>query len=167
MFDHVGFGVTDYASSKAFFLKALHPLGRSALEAGGRDNGAPGPRPHYHASYYGAFIIGPDGHNVEAVCHKPEAQFSAQPSMSKAAHVPPQQVGVALRIPTVETDRLLLLPPSAEAEELYRTFYTDERASHAYGGPLSGRKEGDLVGACGFWQGKAGLASSHGSPNPT
>ena len=125
MFDHVVFGVSDYAASKAFFLKALEPLGvavvsegspaygvelsapggkvslclyqteekpahlhiafvaesrrqvdafyRAALEAGGKDNGAPGLRPHYHANYYAAFVIGPDGHNIEAVCHKPEA----------------------------------------------------------------------------------------------
>jgi catechol 2,3-dioxygenase-like lactoylglutathione lyase family enzyme len=46
---------------------------QAALAAGGKDNGAPGLRPHYHANYYGAFVIGPDGHNVEAVCHKPEA----------------------------------------------------------------------------------------------
>jgi len=45
----------------------------AALAAGGKDNGAPGLRPHYHTSYYGAFIIGPDGHNFEAVCHEPEA----------------------------------------------------------------------------------------------
>jgi catechol 2,3-dioxygenase-like lactoylglutathione lyase family enzyme len=45
----------------------------AALAAGGKDNGAPGLRPHYHPDYYGAFIIGPDGHNVEAVCHKPPA----------------------------------------------------------------------------------------------
>lgn len=44
----------------------------AALAAGGRDNGAPGPRPHYHAHYYGAFVIDPDGNNIEAVCHKPE-----------------------------------------------------------------------------------------------
>ena len=44
---------------------------RRALAAGGKDNGAPGLRPHYHADYYAAFVIGPDGHNVEAVCHKP------------------------------------------------------------------------------------------------
>jgi catechol 2,3-dioxygenase-like lactoylglutathione lyase family enzyme len=124
MFDHVKFGVSDYAASKAFFLKALGPLGvavvsegppsfgvelsrdsetslclyqteekpahlhlafmarnreqvaafyRAALQAGGRDNGAPGLRPHYHANYYAAFVIGPDGHNIEAVCHEPEA----------------------------------------------------------------------------------------------
>ena len=122
MFDHVKFGVSDYAASKAFFLKALEPLGvsvvsegsptygvelcadglaslclyqtdeqparlhlaftaktreqvqafyRAALEAGGRDNGAPGLRPVYHAGYYAAFVIGPDGHNIEAVCHNP------------------------------------------------------------------------------------------------
>jgi len=41
----------------------------AALAAGGRNNGAPGLRPHYHAHYYGAFVIDPDGHNVEAVCH--------------------------------------------------------------------------------------------------
>lgn len=122
MFDHVAFGVSDLAASKAFFLRSLAPLGvavvmegpssvglgregkpslwlfettetparlhlafaaesrnrvdafyRAALEAGGKDNGAPGLRPHYHPNYYGAFVIGPDGHNVEAVCHKPEA----------------------------------------------------------------------------------------------
>lgn len=120
MFDHVVFGVSDYAASKAFFLKALAPLGvvvvsegplgielcrpdsqsslcirrveekathlhlaftaesrgqvddfyRAALEAGGEDNGAPGLRPQYHANYYAAFVIGPDGHNIEAVCHE-------------------------------------------------------------------------------------------------
>ena len=122
MFDHVGFGVTNLAQSKAFFLQALRPLGvalamegpygvgigqhgkpslwlyetketpaplqvaftagsraqvdafyKAALAAGGKDNGAPGLRPHYHANYYGAFVIGPDGHNIEAVCHKSEA----------------------------------------------------------------------------------------------
>ena len=122
MFDHVKFGVTDFAASKAFFLKALEPLGvaiasegppaygvelvrptskssliicqsaekpahlhlaftaenrqqveafyRAALEAGAKDNGAPGLRPHYHANYYAAFVIGPDGHNIEVVCHE-------------------------------------------------------------------------------------------------
>ena len=124
MFDHVGFGVSDYAASKAFFLKALEPLGvavvsegplgvelcrsdsksslcirqereenpshlhlaftaenreqveafyRAALGAGGKDNGVPGLRPNYHANYYAAFVIGPDGHNIEVVCHEPEA----------------------------------------------------------------------------------------------
>ena len=123
MFDHVVFGVSDYAASKAFFLKALEPLGvtdavesplglelsqpggksslcifqtqekpahlhlaftadqrgqvdafhRAALAAGGQDNGGPGLRPHYHVHYYAAFVIGPDGHNIEVVCHAPDA----------------------------------------------------------------------------------------------
>jgi catechol 2,3-dioxygenase-like lactoylglutathione lyase family enzyme len=41
----------------------------AALAAGAKDNGAPGLRPQYHPNYYGAFVIGPDGHNIEAVCH--------------------------------------------------------------------------------------------------
>jgi catechol 2,3-dioxygenase-like lactoylglutathione lyase family enzyme len=45
----------------------------AALAAGGKDNGPPGLREHYHPNYYGAFVIGPDGHNIEAVCHEPEA----------------------------------------------------------------------------------------------
>jgi predicted lactoylglutathione lyase len=44
----------------------------AALAAGGKDNGAPGLRPDYHANYYGAFVLDPDGHNLEAVCHVPE-----------------------------------------------------------------------------------------------
>jgi steroid delta-isomerase-like uncharacterized protein len=124
MFDHLSFGVSNLALSKAFFLQALAPLKaavvmegpygvgigqdmkpslwlhetqerlapvhiafaaesradvdafhQAALAAGGKDNGAPGLRPHYHPNYYGAFVIGPDGHNIEAVCHQ------AQPSM--------------------------------------------------------------------------------------
>ncbi|GAB4370074.1 MAG: VOC family protein [Kiloniellaceae bacterium] len=125
--DHIGFAVNDVARSKAFYEKALAPLGirplfevtaeqtggeahcgfgrdhpefwigtgrrlngvlhvaftapsravvdafhQAALAAGGRDNGAPGVRPHYHPNYYGAFVLDPDGHNVEAVCHLPE-----------------------------------------------------------------------------------------------
>ena len=124
MFDHVKFGASDYAASKAFFLKALEPLGvavvsegsvtygvelsqpngkaslclyqteekpahlhlaftaenrqqveafyHAALEAGARDNGPPGLRPQYSGNYYAAFVIGPDGHNIEVVCHEPE-----------------------------------------------------------------------------------------------
>jgi catechol 2,3-dioxygenase-like lactoylglutathione lyase family enzyme len=128
MIDHVGFPVSDYAKSKAFYEKALAPLGysmimevpadtnpsgaeacgfgknnkpdfwigaegglakpihvaivvetrgevdafyKASLAAGGKDNGAPGIRAHYHPSYYGAFVLDPDGHNIEAVCHKP------------------------------------------------------------------------------------------------
>ena len=44
---------------------------KAALANGGKDNGAPGPRPHYHENYYGAFVLDPDGHNIEAVCHSP------------------------------------------------------------------------------------------------
>jgi len=55
------------ADSRAV-VDAFH---RAALAAGGRDNGAPGLRPHYHPDYYGAFVLDPDGHNVEAVCHDP------------------------------------------------------------------------------------------------
>jgi catechol 2,3-dioxygenase-like lactoylglutathione lyase family enzyme len=129
MLDHVGFSVKDYAKAKAFYAKALAPLGismimevareqagedihaagfgeeqkpyfwigtgnkpkggqhvafaassrkavdefhRVALAAGGRDNGKPGLRPHYHPDYYGAFVFDPDGNNIEAVCHQRE-----------------------------------------------------------------------------------------------
>jgi predicted lactoylglutathione lyase len=51
-------------------VEAFHS---AALEAGGKDNGPPGVRPQYSATYYAAFVVGPDGHNIEAVCHKPEA----------------------------------------------------------------------------------------------
>jgi catechol 2,3-dioxygenase-like lactoylglutathione lyase family enzyme len=60
---HVAIAADDRATVDAFH--------RAALAAGGRDNGAPGLRPHYHPSYYGAFVLDPDGHNVEAVCHRP------------------------------------------------------------------------------------------------
>ena len=46
---------------------------RAALAAGGKDNGAPGLRPTYHAHYYAAFVLDPDGHNIEVVCHHPDA----------------------------------------------------------------------------------------------
>ncbi len=121
MFDHVKFGVRNFAVSKAFYTKALAPLGvtiiaegepaygvelcgansnaslclcqtsetpahlhiafaaetreqvdafyRAAMEAGAKDNGPPGLRPQYNATYYAAFVIDPDGHNIEAVCH--------------------------------------------------------------------------------------------------
>ncbi|MBB6244124.1 VOC family protein [Rhodanobacter sp. MP1X3] len=62
---HVAF----VASSRAE-VDAFH---RAALAAGGRDNGAPGLRPHYHPDYYGAFVLDPDGYNIEAVCRAPEA----------------------------------------------------------------------------------------------
>jgi catechol 2,3-dioxygenase-like lactoylglutathione lyase family enzyme len=50
---------------------AVGEFHRAALAAGGRDDGAPGLRPNYHASYYGAFVLDPDGHRIEAVCHAP------------------------------------------------------------------------------------------------
>jgi catechol 2,3-dioxygenase-like lactoylglutathione lyase family enzyme len=43
----------------------------AAIAAGGKDNGPPGMRPHYHEHYYGAFVLDLDGHNIEAVCHEP------------------------------------------------------------------------------------------------
>jgi catechol 2,3-dioxygenase-like lactoylglutathione lyase family enzyme len=49
--------------------KQVDDFYRAALAAGGRDNGPPGPRPRYHKDYYGAFVLDPDGHNIEAVCH--------------------------------------------------------------------------------------------------
>lgn len=60
---HIAFRVGSRALVEAFY--------QAALAAGGRDNGAPGLRPHYHPNYYGAFVLDPDGHNIEAVCHEP------------------------------------------------------------------------------------------------
>jgi catechol 2,3-dioxygenase-like lactoylglutathione lyase family enzyme len=48
---------------------AVDAFHAAALAAGGRDNGAPGLRPQYHPNYYGAYVLDPDGHNIEAVCH--------------------------------------------------------------------------------------------------
>ena len=58
---HVAFAARTRAEVDNFY--------KAALSAGGRDNGPPGPRPHYHATYYGAFVFDPDGNNIEAVCH--------------------------------------------------------------------------------------------------
>lgn len=52
--------------------QAVDAFHAAAMAAGGKDNGQPGLRPHYHADYYGAFVLDPDGNNVEAVCHRPE-----------------------------------------------------------------------------------------------
>jgi catechol 2,3-dioxygenase-like lactoylglutathione lyase family enzyme len=127
MIDHTGVNVSDFAKSKAFYIKALEAIGSSlimeipaavtggtdvagfgeppkpdfwiskgspnnppvhvafqvgdratvdafykaAIMAGGCNNGPPGLRPHYHPGYYGAFVLDPDGHNIEAVCHSP------------------------------------------------------------------------------------------------
>jgi catechol 2,3-dioxygenase-like lactoylglutathione lyase family enzyme len=62
---HIAFAADDRATVDAFY--------HAALAAGGRDNGPPGLRPHYHPDYYGAFVLDPDGHNIEAVCHRPAA----------------------------------------------------------------------------------------------
>ncbi len=59
---HIAFRAASRAVVDAFY--------RAALAAGGKDNGPPGVRPHYHAAYYGAFVLDPDGHNIEAVCHE-------------------------------------------------------------------------------------------------
>jgi catechol 2,3-dioxygenase-like lactoylglutathione lyase family enzyme len=62
---HVAFNCTEIGSVDAFHA--------AALAAGGIDNGAPGPREIYHPDYYGAFVLDPDGNNIEAVCHLPQA----------------------------------------------------------------------------------------------
>jgi catechol 2,3-dioxygenase-like lactoylglutathione lyase family enzyme len=59
---HVAFRASERAVVDEFY--------RAALGAGGRDNGPPGLRPHYHPDYYGAFVLDPDGHNIEACCHE-------------------------------------------------------------------------------------------------
>ena len=61
---HVAFVASSRAAVDAFY--------RAALAAGGKDNGKPGLRPHYHANYYGAFVLDLDGNNIEAVCHASE-----------------------------------------------------------------------------------------------
>lgn len=62
---HFAFSAADHAQVDAFYA--------AAIAAGGVDNGKPGPRPHYHEHYYGAFVRDPDGNNVEAVCHLPQS----------------------------------------------------------------------------------------------
>jgi catechol 2,3-dioxygenase-like lactoylglutathione lyase family enzyme len=61
---HIAVASPDRATVDAFH--------RAAIAAGARDNGPPGLRPIYHPNYYGAFVLDPDGYNIEAVCHKPE-----------------------------------------------------------------------------------------------
>ncbi len=58
---HIAFAAANRGEVDAFYA--------AAIGAGGKDNGPPGLRPHYHPNYYGAFAIDPDGHNIEAVCH--------------------------------------------------------------------------------------------------
>lgn len=73
---HIAFIAKDHAAVDAFHAKAL------AL--GAKDDGAPGLRPQYHASYYGAFVIDPNGHNIEAVCHTPASQLKRASSKKSA-----------------------------------------------------------------------------------
>jgi catechol 2,3-dioxygenase-like lactoylglutathione lyase family enzyme len=61
---HLAFSARNRAEVDAFY--------KAAIAAGGKDNGAPGIRAHYHPAYYGAFVLDADGNNIEAVCHKPE-----------------------------------------------------------------------------------------------
>jgi catechol 2,3-dioxygenase-like lactoylglutathione lyase family enzyme len=61
---HVAFAAKNREQVRKFY--------EAALAAGGKDNGPPGIREHYHPNYYGAFVLDPDGHNIEAVCHDPE-----------------------------------------------------------------------------------------------
>jgi catechol 2,3-dioxygenase-like lactoylglutathione lyase family enzyme len=62
---HIAFTAPDRAAVDSFH--------KEALLAGGRDNGAPGLRPQYHPNYYAAFVLDPDGHRIEAVCHRPDS----------------------------------------------------------------------------------------------
>jgi catechol 2,3-dioxygenase-like lactoylglutathione lyase family enzyme len=61
---HVAFGCVDHATVDGFY--------EAATAAGGKDNGPPGPRPHYHENYYAAFVHDSDGNNIEAVCQTPQ-----------------------------------------------------------------------------------------------
>ena len=75
---HLAFAVKSRALVDAFY--------KAALAAGGRDNGPPGIRAHYHPDYYGAFVLDPDGHNVEVVCHdRPGGAAKAKSAGAKSA----------------------------------------------------------------------------------
>ncbi len=63
---HIAFSTESREQVDAFY--------KAALEAGGKDNGAPGVREIYHPNYYGAFVLDPDGNNIEAVCHSSPEQ---------------------------------------------------------------------------------------------
>jgi catechol 2,3-dioxygenase-like lactoylglutathione lyase family enzyme len=60
-----------HVAFRAETRKQVDDFYAAAISVGGRDNGKPGLRPHYHANYYGAFVLDPDGNNIEAVCHFP------------------------------------------------------------------------------------------------
>ncbi len=78
---HLAFAARTRAAVDAFH--------EAALRAGGKDNGGPGVREHYHPSYYGAFAIDPDGHNVEAVCHEPSGAALQKPKLPARRRRPP------------------------------------------------------------------------------
>lgn len=63
---HIAFIAPDHKSINEFYA--------AAVLAGGRDNGKPGLREHYRPNYYGAFVLDPDGHNIEAVCRNPDSK---------------------------------------------------------------------------------------------
>ena len=73
---HVAFAAPCREAVDAFY--------RAAIAAGGKDNGPPGLRPHYHANYYGAFVLDPDGNNIEAVCHAPRPKAIAHEKQREA-----------------------------------------------------------------------------------
>ena len=66
---HIAFTAHDRAVVDRFY--------EAAIAAGATDNGPPSLRPHYHANYYGAFVLDPDGNNIEAVCHAPQGAADA------------------------------------------------------------------------------------------
>ncbi len=72
---HIAFAAKTRAEVDAFY--------RVALKAGAKDNGPPGPRPHYHPNYYGGFVLDPDGNPIEAVCHAAEAPTAREEAILK------------------------------------------------------------------------------------
>ena len=66
---------------------------RAAIAAGAKDNGPPGLRPHYHANYYGAFVLDLDGNNIEAVCHATSSSEALRPVMTARSIATPAQFG--------------------------------------------------------------------------
>ena len=76
---HLAFACSTRATVDAFY--------REAMKAGAKDNGRPGLRAHYHPNYYGAFVFDPDGNNIEAVCHLPQAGKAS----ARAPKAPPRK----------------------------------------------------------------------------
>lgn len=155
MLDHFTLTVRNLATSRAFYEKALAPLGykltsdyenflgfgdtrpyfwlkqgptpttpmhiafkansrgdvdafyEAALAAGAKDDGKPGPRPHYHQNYYGGFVIDPDGHPIEAVCHAPTAPSpSAKAALKQIARkATPKRVAARAKKPAKKPRR--------------------------------------------------------------